>query len=270
MIIEETYDLLRTMGSDRLPGLTISKLVIGARLTAVRLSDGSHGVASTLPHPPGHASGRERDFGEFSPARITGSSVVSLFETPRRTALTDTLKVAVLNAISSTILENGAYNIIPDKDPIELIDLQSARRITVVGAFQSYIRRIAAAGSHLRVLELNPHALTADQMGFYVPAGEYASLLPSSDVVIITGMTLVNNTIEGLLEAVTPGAEVIVTGPSGSIIPDVLFRNKVTIIGATRITRPGMLFRVVSEGGSGYHLFRYCARKICVMKEELP
>ena len=71
-----------------------------------------------------------------------------------------------------------------------------------------------------------------------------------------------------MLLAISPGSQVIVTGPSVSIIPDILFENKVSIIGASIITKPEMLFDIVSDGGTGFHLFEYCARKICILKDD--
>jgi uncharacterized protein (DUF4213/DUF364 family) len=115
---------------------------------------------------------------------------------------------------------------------------------------------------------MNEKALATDQKKFYVPASEYDKILPDSDVVIITGQTLVNRTIDDLLSAISPGTQVIVTGPSGNILPDILFANKVSIIGAIRITDPDILFDIVSEGGTGFHLFEYCARKICILKDD--
>jgi uncharacterized protein (DUF4213/DUF364 family) len=116
------------------------------------------------------------------------------------------------------------------------------------------------------VLELNENALAPEQKKYYAPAGEYKKILPESDIVIITGQTLVNRTIDDLLSVIAEGTQVVVTGPSSNIIPDILFKNKVSIIGAVRITDPEVLFDVVSEGGTGYHLFEYCARKICILK----
>ena len=90
--------------------------------------------------------------------------------------------------------------------------------------------------------------------------------MPQSDIVIITGQTLVNNTIDDLLAVINPKSEVIVTGPSSGILPDLLFENKVSVIGTIRITKPEILFSLVREGGTGYHLFEYCAQKICILK----
>ena len=142
----------------------------------------------------------------------------------------------------------------------------SHKTITIVGAFHSYIRKISDTSNKLFVLEKNKEALASEYKKFFVEADEYKTILPVSDVVIITGQTLVNNTIDELLHAISPGTQVIVTGPSGSIIPDILFENKVNIIGASRITKPDILFDIVSEGGTGFHLFEYCARKICILK----
>ena len=134
------------------------------------------------------------------------------------------------------------------------------------GAFHSYIRKISETPNKLFVLEKNKEALPAEYKKFFVVADDYKTILPDSDIVIITGQTLVNNTIDYLLRAISPGAQVIVTGPSGSIIPDILFENGVSIIGASRITKPEILFDIVSDGGTGFHLFEYCARKISILK----
>ncbi|MFA6404220.1 MAG: DUF364 domain-containing protein [Salinivirgaceae bacterium] len=190
-----------------------------------------------------------------------------MLETNKTSPVIDTLKIAVLNAISSQLISGSNYKVLENTDPIDLIDLSLKKTITIVGGFQTYIQKIAETPNKLYVLELNESALSEDQKQFYIPANDYEKVLPISDIVIITGLTLVNNTIDGLLSSIKPNTQVIVTGPSSSIIPDILFRNKVTIIGATQITDPDMLFTIVSEAGAGFHLFKYCAQKICIINE---
>lgn len=267
MILEETLSLLKTKYWNLLEPLTISEVRFGVHLSAVKLSDGSYGIASTLEDNGGHCLKKNRDFEEFTPAKIVGQKVIDLFETTKKSIIVDTLKIAVLNAISSTILNEGNYKIRENIDPIELVDLTQKKTITIVGAFHSYIQKISETDNKLHVLELDENALVDEYKKFYAPANEYQAVLPESDVVIITGLTLVNNTIDGLLSAISPDALVIVTGPSSSLIPDVLFQNKVNIIGATKITNPEILFNIVSECGAGFHLFKYCAAKICIINE---
>ncbi len=266
MIIDQTYNLLKTRYRDQIEGLTIADVQVGLYLTAIRLSDNSCGTASTLEDDHPFCAKADRDFGDFTPLKIKGKKVFELFETGKESTLISSLRTAALSAISSKIISSGKYRIVEDADPVQLLNLSQQKTITIVGAFQSYIKTISGTNNKLFVLELNENALRAEQKKFFVPAHKYKEVIPVSDVVIITGQTLVNGTIDDLLSSVKAGTEVIVTGPSGSIIPDILFENNVSIIGAIMITDPEALFEIVGEAGLGYHLFEYCARKICIIK----
>ncbi|MEI6060303.1 MAG: DUF364 domain-containing protein [Bacteroidota bacterium] len=267
MVLYDTIQLLFSRYRSRIENLRIADVRLGVHLTAIRLSDDCLGVAATLADNQSFCHKNKRDFGDFTPTKITDATVTGLFESKKSSAIIDTLKVAVLNAISSSLPLDPIYRVLEDMDPIDLVDLQSQKTITIVGGFQSYIQKVVETGNRLFVLEMNENALSAEQKSFYVPANKYREVIPQSDIVIITGLTLVNNTIDGLLSAISPGTQVIVTGPSAGILPDILFENHVNIIGSTRITRPDLLFDIVSQGGAGYHLFKYCARKICILHE---
>lgn len=267
MIIEQTYQFLKKEFGKK-EDLTISDVRIGRCFSAVRLSDNSFGASATLFDDFSHCSKSDRDFGDFTPLKIRGQKVHDLFDTEKESNTILTLKIAVLNALSSAIISSGKYKVRENCDPIELLDLSPGKTITIVGAFQSYIQKISATNNKLYVLEMNENALAPGQKQYYIPADEYKTVLPQSDIVIITGLTLVNKTIDGLLSAIDKKTEVVVTGPSSSIIPDILFENNVNIIGATQITKPEILFDIVSEGGAGYHLFKYCAQKICILRND--
>jgi len=269
MILDQTFDLLKTKYKTQFENLKIAEVKIGLYLTAVKLSDNSFGIASNLPDTQFHCDKKNRDYGDFTPSKITGHKISYLFEIQKHSCIIETLKIAVLNAFSSNIIEHSNYKILRNTDPIDLVDLQSNKTITIVGAFHSYIQKISKINkSRLFVLELNEAAFKEDDKKYYVPANDYPKIVPISDVLIITGLTLVNGTIDGLLSAISPKTQVIVTGPSSSIIPDILFENKVNIIGATRITNPDLSFSIVSEGGAVFHLFEYCAEKICILNEK--
>ena len=153
-------------------------------------------------------------------------------------------------------------------DPIDLMDLGPGKTVTLVGAFHSYIHKIIQSGSKLFVLELHEDALLPEHKEYYVPANEYARVFQISDTVLITGLTLVNNTLDDLLQSIKPETKVIVTGPSSSVIPDVLFKHNVDIIGGILITKPELVFPLISQGAAGYHLFKYCCEKVCILNEK--
>ena len=267
MIFEQTCDLLINKYRTRTEDLYIADLVIGLNLTAVRLSDNSVGVASNISENHNFCTKGSRDFGDLAPLKIKGRNVTEILKTGKESGIISSLKTAVINAVSSGLIPTGKYRIIDNCDPIDLIDLSSGKTISVVGAFQSYIQKIASTANRLFILELNEKALSDEQRKYFIQADKYPEAFSVSDIVIITGQTLVNHTIDDLLSATSPRTLVIVTGPSAGILPEIMFENGVDIIGSTRITKPELLFDVVSQGGAGYHLFEYCAKKICILNE---
>ncbi|HBC79043.1 MAG TPA: hypothetical protein DEO60_09485 [Bacteroidales bacterium] len=267
MIVEQTYNLLKRKYGYGFETLLISDVTIGLHLTAVRLSDKSIGTSTTLADTLPFCAKVNRDFGDFTPLRFKGQKAKDLLETGKISATISSVKMAVLNAISSTIISSGSYSIIENCDPIQLLDLGSGKTITIVGAFQSYIRKVSSTGNKLYVLEMNENSMAPEHRQFFIPADDYKKILRVSDIVIITGQTLVNKTIDDLLSAIFPKAKVVITGPSSGIIPDILFENRVSIVGTMRITNPDIVFDIVSEGGTGFHLFEYCAEKICILND---
>lgn len=269
MILQETIDLVLGKYPKAIEGLTITDVRIGVYMTVLRLSDGSVGSSSTV-MPEGndiHCKKSMRDFGDFTPSKIVGKTVESLLKFPVKTSLIQCMKIAALNAVSAKFIESGKYKILPNTDPLDLMDIHSGKTITVVGAFQSYIDKISKTNSQLNVLELNEDAFWGDDKKYYVPANEYPRVLPQSDIVLITGLTLVNNTLDDLLSAIKPGAQVAVLGPSIGLVPDVMFKNKVSILGPIKITDGKLMLQMASEAAAGYHLFKFCAEKICIVNE---
>lgn len=269
MILQETIDFILKGQATAIDGITISEARIGLFLTAVQLSDGSVGVSSTvMPNDSNiHCKKELRDFGDFSPLIITGKTVTELLNFPTKHSLIQCLKIATLNAVSAKMLFSGKYKILTNIDPIDLMDIYSGKTITIVGAFQSYIDKISKTNSTLYVLELNEEAFLGGDRKYYVPANEYKRVLPHSDIVLITGLTLVNNTLDDLLATIKPGAQIIVSGPSSGCMPDVMFNYNVSIIGTVKITDAELMLKLASEGAAGYHMFNYCAEKICIVNE---
>lgn len=268
-MIERTLSILTSRFGYRLEDIVIEDVCIGVFLTAVHLSNGAYGLASTqINRGRRHRYRDKRDLGPFTPFQIRGQRISELFagETPPRVG--DSLRVAVLNALSAAVMTPENYHILENKDPFDLLDLASGgKTVTVVGAFQSYIRKLKETANRLQVLELNPDAFQPEDRQYYVPAAEAPRILPASDIVIITGSATVNHSLEGLLDLIPAETTVVVTGPTSSYVPDALFEKNVDFIGATRITDPQKMMQMVGEAASGYYLFRYCAEKIVVARE---
>lgn len=264
-MISSTLDLLIERYGIELENITIEDVCIGVFLTAVKLSNGAYGLASTqISRDQSHRS--RRDLAPFTPFKIKGQKISDLFLREKPPRVGDSLQVATLNALSAQVMTPENYHILEDKDPVDLLDLSGGKTITLVGAFQSYIRKLKITDNHLQVLELNPKAFQPEDGKYYVPARQADQVLPNSDIVIITGSATVNHSLDGLLDLIPSTTTVVVTGPTSSYIPDLLFEKGVDFVGATRITDPEKMMQMVGEAASGFYLFRYCANKIVVAR----
>ena len=80
-------------------------------------------------------------------------------------------------------------------------------------------------------------------------AEDAVRVIPKTDVIAITGVTCLNDTIEGLLSLKKKDAIVVMVGPSVPLSP-VLFDFGVDIIGGTQVTDDETAFIQASQGGT--------------------
>jgi uncharacterized protein (DUF4213/DUF364 family) len=268
MFVNRVYALAQEKYDGELGRLHIEEVRIGTFLAGVKLSNGLFGVASVVnTHEIHQVEKKDRDFGDFTPLQIEGRTVARLFAHPKETSVVRVLRIAVLNAYFHRIVALGGYRIVRNADPVDQLALSGFRNVVMVGAFNSFIRKIAEAGCQLRVLELDEEAFLPHHKSYFVPADQYREVLPQADLVIVTGLTLVNNSFEEMVGFIPPAATSILIGPSASILPDLFFNMGIDLIGGTRITKPEKLFPLISQGAGGYHLFQYCAEKITICRE---
>ena len=121
--------------------------------------------------------------------------------------------------------------------------------VVLIGHFP-FVERLQARVGKLTVLELNP------QPGD-MPVSMAVEVLPNAKVVAITGMTLLNHTLDGLLNLCDPDALVILLGPSVPLDP-ILFDFGIDILCGSIVTsidpvlaavRQGATFRQIHQAG---------------------
>jgi uncharacterized protein (DUF4213/DUF364 family) len=259
-LLAETLDRLRGLHGPALAGLRIERAVVGVVFSGVKLSDGRGGMAGT-PRREGGPSGREAS--ARPPGALIGLPVLSLLEPWPEEPFRRSLAVAAVNALSAPWLEDGRYRVVYDRDALDLLELRPGMSVVMVGAFSSYIDRLGAVpGLRLKVLELREEALRPADMPLFVPASRAAEVVPACDALIITGLTAVNGTLEGLLSLAAPKAEVIVVGPSGSMLPDALFARGVRWAGGCALTDADAALELLAQGAGARNLYGACARRI--------
>lgn len=91
--------------------------------------------------------------------------------------------------------------------------------------------------------------------------------LSGFQIILISRSTLVNKTLNDILQHVTNAREVVLLGPTASVIPHPLFKRRVTVVMGVRITDPEKMLKVVGEGSGTQQLLATRARKTALMKK---
>ena len=259
-ILQETLTLVETMLGEEIDTLTVERAVLGLFFSGVKLSNGFGGVCYTP----------TKDIPEAVCCPSSAKAMPlsgKLTQRPVRQYLQDLfgdnvlrkiLGVAVLNALSAfcwTRMSEKPYSLETGCDAFDDVVLNPGQKAVVVGALAPMLRWLLKENADFRVLEQDPATLKDWEMPYYAPPEDAVHYVPEADVLVITGTTLINDTLEGLLEMAKPGAQIVVTGPTASMLPDAFFKRGVTSLGGILVQKPDELLDIISEGGSGYHFF---------------
>jgi len=269
-ILLETLDAIREKADGKDP-VTVERVVLGLFFTGVKLSNGHGGVCytpiKTIPEAvccPSSARAMP------APGRLRGRNAVEVAEEALSgSSLQRAVGIAVINALSNDYLAQGqspGYVVKSGADPLDELTLPEDAYVVVVGALAPYLKMLKTRGKPFCVLEQDPATLKPDEMAFYAPAEQVSEKVPHADVLIVTGTTLINGTLEGLLTLARRDAQVAVVGPTASMLPDAFFRRGVYAVGGVRVSDPDPLLDILAEGGSGYHFFGKAAEKVSMIR----
>ncbi|MGC8477953.1 MAG: Rossmann-like domain-containing protein [Acetobacteraceae bacterium] len=270
-LLTETTDRLHAILGPDLAGLHVSRVVVGLFFTGVMLSDGATGAAATPLRAlreavccPSSAEAMPL------PGKLVGRPAGDLL---RHLDSPDPIRrvvgVATMNALAAAAWArrpSPEVTLEPGVDAYDAARIRPGERVVVVGAFVPFLKALKAAGQDWTVLEQDQATLKPDERAHFRPADEAAAVLPGADVVLITGTTLLNDTLAGLLGLVRPGARVVVVGPTVGLLPDVLLARGADILGSIRVTDPARFLDCLAEGGSGYHFFGRSAEKLVLRR----
>ncbi|MEQ8202050.1 MAG: DUF364 domain-containing protein, partial [Syntrophomonadaceae bacterium] len=272
-MLAETIDHVRAILGDRLDRLTVERAVIGLFFTGVKLSDGHGGLCFTPIKEIPEAvccpsSARAMPLSGKLAGRKVSSYLDDIF---KDNVLKKTLGIAALNALSAAcwdLMPPKDYNFELGRDSFDGLEIAPGSKAVVVGALVPMIRKLIEAEADFCILELDPLTLKPHEMPYFAEASRAPEFVPAADLLVITGTTIINNTLQGLLSLAKPGVEIVVTGPTVSMLPDAFFARGVTSLGGILVTNPDELLDIISEAGSGYHFFGKSAQMLLISKRK--
>ncbi len=268
-ILEESkHSVEKHLGRD-LSGITLDRVVLGLFFTGVKLSNQVGGISFTpIKEIPEAVCCPSSARAMPGPGKLRGRKVAGILDDlASANPLKKTIAVATLNALSETCRRAGLYpdcDFILDADPLDSITIPQGSYTLVVGALLPYIKMLKGNNQPYGILELDPRTLKPEEMPHYIPPEQAGGEIPKADFLLITGTTLINNTLEGLLEKRKASAIVVVVGPTASMYPEAFFNRGVTCLGGITVTNPDGMLDVISEGGSGYHFYGKYAEKTVI------
>jgi uncharacterized protein len=266
-ILNETVNELEALLGEELQHLRVERAVVGLFFTGVKLSNGAAGICATpVKEIPESVCCPSSVAAIPNAGKLRGAKVVDYLAylsegRPLKTAL----GIAAVNALSEACRQAHppeGYTIAAVEDSPSDMQIQDDAYVVVVGALVPYLKLLKKRGRPFGILEKDVRTLRENEMPFYVAPEEADAAIAKADHLILTGTTVLNGTLEGILAAAKPGAEIDVVGPTVSMLPGAFFRRGVTSLGGITCVDPDRLLDTLAEGGSGYHFFGKSARQI--------
>ena len=270
-ILHETLAAIPGILGPELDSITVERAVIGLFFTGVKLSNGIAGACATpIKTIPEAVCCPSSAMAMPFPGKLKGRPALDL----AREALGDNsirraVGIAAMNALADTCWRRRPH---PETelrlgiDAFDATEINQDDTVVVVGAFVPFLRELKRRRQPYLVLEEDPATLKADELPFFRPASEAAAVVPEADVLLITGTTLINDTLDELLHLAKPAARVTMVGPTVSMLPDAFLPRGADILGTVRITAPDEFLDILAEGGSGYHFLGRSAQKVVLVK----
>ena len=187
-------------------------------------------------------------------------------------ALKAAVGIATINALSAILLEDEDCQYKPSAygNALDLVKITGEDTVAMVGAFPPFIKRIQEITKKLFVIEKNPRVAGKGDMIKIESEALLREIIPQANIIVITGVTLVNHTLCPILELAKNASEIIVVGPTASVYPEPLFARGVTVMGGVRIADAAKMIHLIGEAGSGYDFFENCAEKIVIRNAAIP
>jgi uncharacterized protein len=242
MLADEIYAEVLTLAAEH----RAADIRVGLGYTAVALEDGRCGLAFTLHEKEYESCTVIPDAGTLSGRKA--SELLSWMKAPDETACA--IGLATANALI------GAPNNAVEADVLDLLSIGSKDAVGMIGYFGPLVDPIKKRARILHIFERKP----IPDLGV-LPDSVAGELLPQCQVVVLSATTLLNRTIDALLDHCTAAREIAILGPSTPLLPGVFSRRGVTMLSGIHVVDGPQALRVVSEAG-GTRSFGRAIRKL--------
>ena len=229
----------------------VSRALVGSGFIAVQLKNGNVGLCANIADT--YKNGCEV-FPEAG--TIAGSRADMVLKMAYRDDfISRELALATLNALIGS----------PDQslceDVFDLIEVMQGDRVTMVGLIEPVAEMLYKKGCEVSVFENRtlPNKLIE-------PFEMMPERMRDANIVILSGTTLINDTIDDIMAMKSSAREVILMGPSTPMMPHIFAPTPITRLAGTHIIDGEKAFTLVMEGGGTRALHRSGAMEKVVLE----
>ena len=270
-ILSETLAAIADILGPERNRITIERAVVGLFFTGVKLDNGSAGTSATpIKTIPEAVCCPSSAMAMPFPGKLKGRPAFDLAqEALHANGIRRAVGIAALNALADTCWRRRPHPLVAFRagiDAFEASDIRPGDKVVVVGAFVPFLKALKARHQPFLVLEQDPATLKPEEMPFFRPAEQAGEVVPEADALLITGTTLLNDTLEDLLGLARPTARITIVGPTVGLIPDAFLSRGAAVLGSVRIVAPDAFLDILAEGGSGYHFLGRSAQKVVLVR----
>lgn len=237
---EKIVEYVKPLAGD----LTIENVIIGMAYTGVTLSNGKGGLAFSFRNLMGHTCGVMK-----KPGTICGTPVTEALDW----VMGDNIAAAAIGTACINAILNQGYQVGPEIS--KTVHCNEDDVVGMVGWFCPLVKKYQNA-KEFYIFEQDYKNVKSTGIEQILPDSESVKYLPKCNKVVMTGTSFINKTMDELLSACNPDAEIILVGASTPMCPEVFKDYHVTYLAGAQVTDVEGMMHVVAEGGGGRDLFR--------------
>ncbi len=169
------------------------------------------------------------------------------------------ISLAAINAICQHVMISTGFEAESSQDSMGLLSISKGDRIGMVGLFYGLVEKIKKTGADLIVIEKKERLIQKyPDLPITLDTGE----LGRCNKVLCTSTTVLNNSLDDVLDHCATHAFVSIVGPTAGYFPDPLFARGVDMVGGRVVSDGKKFLNLISRGQRwGSTTLRTCFQK---------
>jgi len=211
-----------------------------ANFSAIVLEDSTIGLIFINLNPVVKQKFKSEDISRLK--KVTLAELARFFNS--KDLFEKSLGLGCINAISQYIFKEANFNLEFTTDSLGLLNIKHSDFIGMVGYFPPLVKLIEKIGSKLIIIEKKEELVQETELWSITLE---PSELKKCNKVLITGTTVLNETIDDILQYCTNATQASIIGPTASFLPDPVFERGINMLGGAFVVNSDSLIRSIQE-----------------------